>query len=185
MRHGLQGSAEGGAGDSPAGCTDDHPAHPAATTTDAAVGDGTRPLVVVVGAGAAGALVAIHLTDRQARTGAAPLDLLLVDPDGRQGRGVAYSTTDPRHLLNVPAQGMSALPGRPTHFLDWVRPGVWRAAAPCDFVPRAEYARYLDAPLTERRAAAPGVRLAHRRTSVTSVRPTTAGVRVELADGEL
>jgi uncharacterized NAD(P)/FAD-binding protein YdhS len=185
MRHGLQGSAEGGAGDSPSGCTDDHPAAAATPADDLGTGDGTRPLVVVVGAGAAGALVAIHLTDRQARTGAAPLDLLLVDPDPRPGRGVAYSTTDPRHLLNVPAQGMSALPGRPTHFLDWVRHEVWHDAAPCDFVPRSEYAHYLDATLTERRAAAPGVRLAHRRTSVTSVRPTPAGVRVELEGGQL
>src|SRR4051794_7208929 len=125
MRHGLQGSAEGGSGDSPAGCTDDHPADPATAAADAAAGDGTRPLVAVVGAGAAGSLVAIHLADRLARTGAAPFDLLLVDPDARLGRGVAYSTADPRHLLNVPAQGMSALPGRPTHFLDWVRREVW------------------------------------------------------------
>src|SRR4051794_29892801 len=184
MRHGLQGSAEGGAGDNPAGCTDDHPAHPAATTTDAAVGDGTRPLVAVVGAGAAGTLVAIHLADRQARTGAVPFDLLLVDPASRPGRGVAYSTTDPRHLLNVPAQGMSALPGRPTHFLDWVRREVWHAAAPGDFVPRAEYARYLDATLTESvAAAAAGLRFAYRRTSVTAARPTTAGVRLALAHG--
>ena len=183
MRHGLQGSAEGGAGDSPAACTDDHPADAATFADDPGAGDGTRPLVAVVGAGAAGILVAIHLADRQARTGAEPLDLLLLDPDARLGRGVAYSTTDPRHLLNVPAQGMSALPGRPTHFLDWVRREVWHDAAPCDFVPRAEYARYLESTLAERLAAAPGVRLAHRRTAVTSARPTTAGVRVDLADG--
>jgi uncharacterized NAD(P)/FAD-binding protein YdhS len=32
------------------------------------------------------------------------------------GRGVAYSTTEPAHLLNVPAEGMSAWAGEPDHF---------------------------------------------------------------------
>ena len=32
------------------------------------------------------------------------------------GRGVAYSTTEPAHLLNVRAEGMSALAGEPDHF---------------------------------------------------------------------
>lgn len=32
------------------------------------------------------------------------------------GRGVAYSTTEPAHLLNVRAEGMSALAGDPDHF---------------------------------------------------------------------
>ena len=32
------------------------------------------------------------------------------------GRGVAYSTTEPVHLLNVPAEGMSAIAGEPDHF---------------------------------------------------------------------
>jgi uncharacterized NAD(P)/FAD-binding protein YdhS len=34
------------------------------------------------------------------------------------GRGVAYSTTEPTHLLNVPAEGMSALAGNLDHFAD-------------------------------------------------------------------
>jgi uncharacterized NAD(P)/FAD-binding protein YdhS len=41
---------------------------------------------------------------------------VLIDGSGRAGRGVAYSTTEPVHLLNVRAEGMSALAGEPDHF---------------------------------------------------------------------
>ena len=34
---------------------------------------------------------------------------------------LAYTTDDPRHLLNVPAGGMSAHPDRPDDFTDWLR----------------------------------------------------------------
>ena len=40
----------------------------------------------------------------------------LIDGSGRMGRGVAYSTTEPAHLLNVRAEGMSAWAGEPDHF---------------------------------------------------------------------
>ncbi|MBW0006137.1 MAG: FAD/NAD(P)-binding protein [Sphingomonas sp.] len=40
----------------------------------------------------------------------------LIDGSGRLGRGVAYSTNEPAHLLNVPAERMSALAGEPDHF---------------------------------------------------------------------
>jgi uncharacterized NAD(P)/FAD-binding protein YdhS len=41
---------------------------------------------------------------------------MLIDGSGRMGRGVAYSTTEPAHLLNVRAEGMSAWAGDPDHF---------------------------------------------------------------------
>jgi uncharacterized NAD(P)/FAD-binding protein YdhS len=40
----------------------------------------------------------------------------LIDGSGRAGHGVAYSTTEPAHLLNVRAEGMSALADDPDHF---------------------------------------------------------------------
>ena len=74
--------------------------------------------VVVVGAGAAGALTASHLV-----TGlSSRYRVVLVDPAPTTGRGTAYSTSDDRHLLNVPASGMSAFPRDPEHFFRWVRP---------------------------------------------------------------
>jgi uncharacterized NAD(P)/FAD-binding protein YdhS len=41
---------------------------------------------------------------------------VLIDGSGRAGHGVAYSTTEPAHLLNVRAEGMSAWAGDPDHF---------------------------------------------------------------------
>src|ERR1051325_4498359 len=88
--------------------------------------------VVVVGAGARGALNASHLV-----TGlSSRFRVELVDPAPTTGRGAAYSTPDDRHLLNVPASGMSAFPRDPEHFFRWVRHHPDREAQPQDFTPR-------------------------------------------------
>ena len=65
--------------------------------------------VAIVGGGASGTILATQL----ARCG---IQSALIDGSGRMGRGVAYSTTEPAHLLNVRAEGMSALAGEPDHF---------------------------------------------------------------------
>ncbi len=155
MRHGLQGYA----GQRPTRPSDRRPG---------------RPVVAVVGAGAAGTLTAIHLVDRASRDRRA-LDIVLLDPRPDTGRGVAYSTTDQRHLLNVPAGGMSALPGRagPLGRLA-ARRTVDSDAGPADFVPRAEYGRYLDETLAALVDAAPDVACEHRCQRVTSARPCPA-----------
>jgi uncharacterized NAD(P)/FAD-binding protein YdhS len=61
---------------------------------------------------------------------------------GRQHLGVAYGTTDPRHLLNVRAQVMSAFPEEPGHFVEWARRAGY-AVGPTDYVPRMVYGHYL------------------------------------------
>lgn len=56
------------------------------------------------------------------------------------GRGVAYSTTEAVHLLNVPAEGMSAIAGEPGHFADrYEAEGGERRG----FAQRRFFARYL------------------------------------------
>jgi uncharacterized NAD(P)/FAD-binding protein YdhS len=68
-----------------------------------------RVPVAIVGGGASGTILAAQL----ARRGIASA---LVDGSGRAGRGLAYSTTEPAHLLNVRAEGMSAWADDPQHF---------------------------------------------------------------------
>ena len=68
-----------------------------------------RVPVAIVGGGASGTILAAQL----ARRGIASA---LIDGSGRAGKGVAYSTTEPAHLLNVRAEGMSAWAGEPDHF---------------------------------------------------------------------
>ena len=71
--------------------------------------------MVVIGGGASGTLVAVHLLRRH--TG--DLRVCLVDRRRELGQGTAYSTRSVRHLLNVPASKMSALADNPDHFLRW------------------------------------------------------------------
>jgi uncharacterized NAD(P)/FAD-binding protein YdhS len=107
--------------------------------------------VAIVGCGAAGALMAAALL-REARGRA--LQLTIVEPRSRLGRGIAYSTPDPLHLLNVPADSMSAIESDPTHFLRWAQrydEGIEAA----DFLPRREFGAYLEETLAAAIAAAP------------------------------
>jgi uncharacterized NAD(P)/FAD-binding protein YdhS len=99
------------------------------------------PTVAIVGAGFSGIMVAAHLA-RQSAHSSRRLHLILLDRQTSIGEGAAYRSPDARHLLNVPASGMSAWPDRPTDFLDWARqrnPGV----QPYSFLQRREYAEYL------------------------------------------
>src|SRR5688500_6693431 len=94
---------------------------------------------VVVGAGFAGVLASRELLRGGWR-------VLLVDPGARAGRGLAYSTTDPRHLLNSPAAARSVEPDLPDDFVAWCRardPGI----GPGDYVSRQWYGDYLSAAL--------------------------------------
>ena len=62
----------------------------------------TEPHVVIVGGGFSGAAVAIHLL-RLAPVG---VRVTLLEPREVPGAGVAYSTTEPSHRINVPAARM-------------------------------------------------------------------------------
>ena len=75
------------------------------------------PTVAVVGAGASGVLTALHLLSSDS---GAPMRVVLCDGRGTVGRGIAYSTTQKDHLLNVRAGRMSAYTDRPRDFVDWL-----------------------------------------------------------------
>ncbi|WP_167500367.1 FAD/NAD(P)-binding protein [Streptomyces malaysiensis] len=147
-----------------------------------------RKTVAIVGAGAAGALVAIQLCETAARR-RIPFDLLLIDPAPEAGRGTAYSTLDPRHRLNVPAGRMSCYPDDPGHFVRWLchhgEPGVRGG----DFAERYRYGAYLADTLGRAIMAAQGVVGVRRlRTRATGCHWTTRpgadpSARLELADG--
>ena len=92
---------------------------------------------VVVGGGCSGALTTIHLSGPGDR-------VVLVDPSPADtlGRGAAYRTTDPTHLLNSRAAAMSALADAPEDFLDWCR-DQGLPIGPADFAPRRVFGDYL------------------------------------------
>ncbi|GMU00404.1 FAD/NAD(P)-binding protein [Corallococcus caeni] len=139
----------------------------------------SRQDIIIIGAGASGTLLAACLL-RGARS---PLRVALVERGERLGRGVAYSTTSARHLLNVPAGRMSAWVEDPEHFLRWLRVEA-PDTPPSAFAERRRYGQYLESVLKESAArAAPGVQLETPRDEVTAVVDTADGVKVSLASG--
>ncbi|KAA1423067.1 lycopene cyclase [Mumia zhuanghuii] len=140
--------------------------------------------MVIVGAGAAGTLVALHLA-RTAGRRSTGIDVVLVDPADRWGRGTSFGTLDDQHLLNVPAAGMSALPEDPAHFVGWRTREETDGGDPATFARRRQYARYLDETLTETYQGPPGefASLHHVRASAVSLRRTGSGAVVATSDG--
>jgi len=101
--------------------------------------------VAVVGAGASGTLQALHLQ----RAGAG---VTLIERGARPGRGVAYGTTRPEHLLNVPARRMSAFADDQGHFSRWY--ADLSGGTEEDYAPRMVYGDYLTQLLAEAGIAA-------------------------------
>jgi uncharacterized NAD(P)/FAD-binding protein YdhS len=100
--------------------------------------------VAIVGGGFCGTLTAVNL----ARLSTATLRIILINKQYPLGRGVAYGTLRPEHLLNVVARNMSAFPDIPSHFVDWLRNRADFADIPTadlreQFVPRRVYGDYL------------------------------------------
>ena len=158
---------------------------PACTSDDARGSDRRRvPVIAIVGAGAAGTLTAVHLL-RTLRDRGERAQIVLVDPAPEPGRGVAYSTTDEQHLLNVPACSLSALPDEPEHFLDWARRRVDPAVTAGGYLPRRVYGRYLEDTLaTEADDSAAGTTLVRRLARVVALEPGPGGRDLlELSDG--
>lgn len=144
----------------------------------------SRRRIVVIGGGAAGTLTAVHLMREAGEEGA---EIILVDRDGDFGPGVAYRTSNPLHLLNVPAGRMGGIAGQPEDFHAWVeRRGD--PDGPEAFLPRGLYGRYLRDLLERAEAASAGhVRFTRLLGDVVSLsEPRDPGARLELtlAGGE-
>jgi uncharacterized NAD(P)/FAD-binding protein YdhS len=141
--------------------------------------------VAIVGAGAAGTLTAVQLCETAARRRAA-LDLVLVDPAPEAGRGTAYATRDPRHRLNVPADGMSCYPDDPGHFTRWLCRHGEPDVRGSDFATRYRYGAYLADTLARAIVHAHGTVAVHRlRTRAEGCARTSDGrLELLLADGE-
>jgi uncharacterized NAD(P)/FAD-binding protein YdhS len=122
--------------------------------------------VVIIGGGFSGAVAAWQLVTRD--PGCA---VTIVEPAERIGRGIAYATVDPQHMLNVPAVKMGAVDGDPEHFLRWLD-GTGRAD---EFIARGRYGEYVEALFAEVAA-----RVTHVRARATRI----VGERVLLDDGE-
>lgn len=145
---------------------------------------GGIPSVAIVGGGFSGAAVAFHLA-----RGGWPGRITVFEPRPVMGAGLAYSTNDPAHRINVPATRMSLLPDeQPDHFKGWLhgRPELADdpAATLADgrvFPTRALFGRYVAEQL------APFVRagaIVHHRDTVVDARPDGDRWRLATLSGE-
>lgn len=98
----------------------------------------------LIGGGFAGTTLALQLR-AQLPPGAR---IALFESGPRLGPGLAYGTTDPGHVLNVPAGSMSLLPDQPTSFTDWLASRPDAPEAPPEggpiFAPRRLFGAYLE-----------------------------------------
>ena len=98
----------------------------------------SRTDIAVVGAGFSGLLVALQLLRKTRST-----RVYLIERAGEFGRGLAYGSADPQHLLNVRASNMSAFADDPEHFLHWLRLCTPVGGAPPSFASRQLFGTYL------------------------------------------
>lgn len=143
----------------------------------------SRPVVAILGGGVSGAGVAFHLA-RAIKPGSA--EIVVVEPREALGRGLAYSTDEPAHRINVPAARMTLVSDDPTHFMDWlahenVQMSRGTLTLRGDFFPERQiFGRYVAAqlaPLLESGA------VRHRRASAIGAGVVDGRYVVELSDG--
>ncbi|MFD1198765.1 FAD/NAD(P)-binding protein [Brucella gallinifaecis] len=98
---------------------------------------------IIIGGGASGILMAAQLLKQSCQ-----IQIRIFERSGIIGAGIAYSTQNPNHLLNVRASNMSAYADEPDHFLKWLQTSseaapneIWEAHS---FAPRCLYHHYLN-----------------------------------------
>ncbi|HUB15337.1 MAG TPA: FAD/NAD(P)-binding protein [Acetobacteraceae bacterium] len=146
-----------------------------------------RRRIGIVGAGFSGTMLAVHLLHELR----APADIFLFDRAGAFGRGLAYSTRNPQHLLNARVANMSAFNDDPQHFIRWLWAdddalGYSLSVPPTGhaFVSRATYGAYLADVLREASGESRHGAALHRLASdVVGLRREGDGLRLDCADG--
>ena len=136
-----------------------------------------RCRVAVMGGGFTGAAIALELARQTAA------EIIVIEPRPVLGAGLAYSTPDPAHRLNVPACRMTIDPGVPDDFARWLAAQGALAPGCCaaeHFAPRRQFGDYVRARLAP--ALASG-RVLHRRAAVASACWQGGGWSIGLSDG--
>jgi uncharacterized NAD(P)/FAD-binding protein YdhS len=141
--------------------------------------------VIIIGAGFTGTALAIQLARRLPESAR----VLLVGTPKATGRGIAYGTDNPEHLLNVRAERMSLFPDDPGHFVRWLdrrepRSGGRRGLAG-SYAPRVLYGRYVRDSLHQAIAEARSrVRVEVLEGTATDLTTSEIGYLVRVASGQ-
>jgi uncharacterized NAD(P)/FAD-binding protein YdhS len=136
--------------------------------------------IAIVGGGFTGAILAARLL----RETPDDVSVLLIERGNLLGRGIAYGTQYGWHLLNVPADGMSAVPEQPDHFLRWANTNYDPAVGPDSFVPRRVYGQYVESILRDAVGSNPG-RFNSRQDEAMAIERSSGLAKVLLRSGEM
>ena len=137
----------------------------------------TRRRVAIIGAGLSGVALAVRLAQR----GSEAPDITLIERGRRFGPGLAYSTQNEAHLLNVRAANMGARADAPDDFANWLK--ARGEDAPAAFAPRARYGDYVQ-DLLRHIEGGKQSDLRRVRDEAVACRPDGEGWVVTLAKGE-
>ena len=146
-------------------------------------------MIGIIGAGYSGVALAFNIY-REAQE---PVHVLLFERRHQHGLGAAYSTTNPEHLLNVPAGGMSALADDPDDFVNFLLQDL--RAAPYiradqeirnQFVPRMVYGWYIQDLLEKSHVPSPHGAIVETMTDdVTDVQAIKQGFLLHTRSGHV
>ena len=126
--------------------------------------------IAIVGGGASGLLVAINLLRKSDSC-----EVTIFEPREKLGLGLAYSTKDLEHLLNVPAGRMSGLVEEPKSLCHWAK------VDENDFISRNTFGKYLEFLLN--RELNRGKKLEHVRAAVVNIERKGGLYNCSLEDG--
>lgn len=94
--------------------------------------------IAIIGGGISGTLVVLNVLKHSH----VPVSILWFDDKNSFCKGLAYSTKNDEHLLNVRASNMSVFVDEPEHFVSWLLKHKFLYSA-TDFVPRSIYGNYV------------------------------------------
>lgn len=144
----------------------------------------SKAVIAIVGGGYSGAAVALHLARNDCDA-----QVVVFEPRTEIGRGLAYSTPDPDHRLNVPDHRMTLISEDPNHFKNWlgsaeapILPGGSATLAGEIFAPRAVFGQYVAACLADLVTAG---RIIHRKETVIRIDTEARGYFEGVADGDI
>lgn len=145
------------------------------------------PVIAIVGGGTTGATLAIHLAKRIEKNRV--MKIVVFEPREHLGAGLAYSTSEPTHRINVPAGKMTAYPDDPDSFLRFTTERGVLATDPEAIAPnglpyprRSVFGDYLWAEIE------PYIRsgvIEHRQTTVTRIEKLHSGWKIDGENGSV
>lgn len=129
--------------------------------------------IAIIGGGISGTLTVLQCLKQCHHS----LAILWFDSKNQFCKGLAYSTTDENHLLNVRANNMSVFRDEPDHFVNWL--GVHHSSySSKDFVPRKIYGLYVQHTFESLQLTNPTVRIQTIAQEVTGVLQTKYGFEI-------